>query len=93
MSIAEYGGAVFGQMAMAMIQGTSIGDVLVTTFKNLVSQLIQAVAQAAIFAAIMTCSPGTSFGTLFGSAFGGGSGGGAIEYIRHDFRAKYSTIQ
>ena len=80
--IAEYGGAVFGQMAMAMMQGTSIGDVLATTFKNLVSQLIQAVAQAAIFAAIMSAiSPGASFGTLFGSAFGGGSGGGAMNIL------------
>lgn len=76
-SLAEYGGAVFGQMTMAMMQGANIGDVLATTFKNLVSQLIQAVAQAAIFAAIMSAiSPASSFGTLFSAGLQGGSGGG-----------------
>ena len=75
-SLAEYGGAVFGQMAMAMMQGSNIGDVLATTFKNLVSQLIQAVAQAAIFAAIMSALPGGgAFGTLFSSNLQGGGGG------------------
>ena len=78
-SLAEYGGAVFGQMAMAMMQGSNIGDVLATTFKNLVSQLIQAVAQAAIFAAIMSALPGgSSFGTLFGANLQGGGGGGMM---------------
>ena len=43
-SIAEYGGMVFGQLSMAMLQGQNIGDVLAETFKNLVSQLIQALS-------------------------------------------------
>lgn len=76
--LAEYGGQVFGQMAMAMMQGTNIGDVLIDSLKRMVAQLVAAVAQAAIFAAIMSAiSPGSgSFGSLFSSQLGGGGGGG-----------------
>ncbi len=81
-AIAEYGSAVFGQMAMAMMSGQNIGDVLATSIKNLVSQLIQAVAQAAIFAAIMSAIPGAgSFSSLFNSVLGGSGGGGGMNIL------------
>ena len=83
--LAAQGAAVFGDMAIAMLNGQNIGDVLAESFKRLVAQLVEAVAKALIFKALMTVITGGgslaasgAAGAIGGAAGGAAGGGGGL---------------